>query len=341
MPLDVFLRPVEQADLATFYQDQLDPEGLAMAAVDSRDREAFTAHWARITTDDSITIRTVVCNGMVVGNIASWPMGAERFIGYWLGRAHWGQGIATAAVRELLAAEPVRPLLARVAKHNLASLRVLQKCGFEIKGEEPYTLADGRSGEKHVLELDLRRELRAMAADDRRTRDGLAADGTLEDGYDPRMEAVHRRNAARLAVVLEQQGWPGASLVGPEAAEAAWLIAQHAIGEPDFQRRSLRLLQEAAAQGEVPAWQPAMLEDRIRMFEGRRQLYGTQLEPDDEGRVQPYPIEDPEHVEERRVAVGLEPLAAVLARAGRGPRPRDPERFKEAWLRRVGWRRQE
>ena len=94
--------------------------------------------------------------------------------------------------------------------------------------------------------------------------------------------------------------------------------------------------------GEVRAWQPAMLEDRIRMFEGRPQLYGTQLEPDDEGRVRPYPIEDPGHVEERRQAVGLEPLAAILARDERVPRPKDPERFKreyEAWLHRVGWRR--
>ena len=192
-------------------------------------------------------------------------------------------------------------------------------------------------------ELDqLRHELIRLASDDRQVRNELAADGSLFGGYHPRMEAVHRRNAARLMAILDQYGWPGASLVGSEAAEAAWLIAQHAIGDPYFQRRCLRLLQEAAKRGEAQAWQPAMLEDRIRMFEGRPQVYGTQLEPDDQGQLRPYPIEDPEHVEERRRAVGLEPLSAHLTRAERMPLPTDRARFAreyQAWLRRVGWRR--
>jgi hypothetical protein len=191
-------------------------------------------------------------------------------------------------------------------------------------------------------ELDeVRRELLDLASEDRRVRDELASDGSLFDGYHPQMEAVHRRNAARLMTILDQHGWPGPSLVGPEAAEAAWLIAQHAIGQPDFQRRCLGLLRDAASRGEVPAWQPAMLEDRVRMLEGRPQLYGTQLEPDDEGRLRPYAIEDAEHVEERRRAVGLEPLSVRLARAERVPLPTDRARFAkeyEAWLRRVGWR---
>src|SRR5262245_52329534 len=78
-------------------------------------------------------------------------------------------------------------------------------------------------------------ELLEMAAEDRRMAEELSPEGSLFEGYHPRMEAIHRRNAARLAAILEEQGWPGASLVGDEAAEAAWLIAQHAIGEPDFQ----------------------------------------------------------------------------------------------------------
>lgn len=188
---------------------------------------------------------------------------------------------------------------------------------------------------------DLRRELLAMVAEDARVREELVADGSLYDGYHPKMEAVHRRNAARLTTLLNERGWPVPSLVGQDGAEAAWLIAQHAIGEPAFQRRCLGLLQEAVASGDVPAWQPAMLEDRVRMFEGRPQLYGTQLEPDHEGKPRPYLIEDPEHVEERRRAVGLEPLSERLAREKQVPLPRDRERFEreyEAWLRQVGWR---
>ena len=146
----------------------------------------------------------------------------------------------------------------------------------------------------------LARELCDLARLDARVREELAADGSLFHGYAPRMEGVHRRNAGRLAAIIEEVGWPSEPLVGAEAAEAAWLIAQHAIGEPDFQRRCLRFLLEGAARGELPAWQPAMLEDRIRMFEGRPQLYGTQLEPDDEGWLRPYEIEDPDRVAERR-----------------------------------------
>jgi hypothetical protein len=111
-----------------------------------------------------------------------------------------------------------------------------------------------------------------------------------------------------------ESGWPGEAIVGQEGASAAWLIAQHAIGEPTFQRACLLALEAAAARSEVPAWQPAMLEDRIRVFEGKLQRYGTQLQVDDEGELHPHPIEDPDGVEARRAAVGLEPLADRLAR---------------------------
>ncbi len=187
----------------------------------------------------------------------------------------------------------------------------------------------------------LRRELLDLVGEDLRTREELAADGSLFESYHPSMEAVHRRNAARLTEIIEAHGWPGRSMVGSDGAEAAWMIVQHAIGEPDFQRRCLAFLKDASSWGEAEPWQPAMLEDRIRMFEGRPQIYGTQIVPGPGGEPQPYTIEDPASVDERRRAVGLEPLGERLARAGRTPLPADPERFEreyEAWLRRVGWR---
>lgn len=217
-----------------------------------------------------------------------------------------------------------------------------------LAGAHEAGLSAGQSSSHRVMvepvsqQLDeLRGELLALASEDGRVRDELATGGSLFDGYHPRMEAVHRRNAARLMAAIDRHGWPSTSLVGPEAAEAAWLIAQHAIGEPDFLRRCLRLLESAANLGEVPGWQPAMLEDRIRMFEGRPQRYGTQPEPDEEGQLRPYPIEDPEQVEVRRRRVGLEPLSTRLSRAERVPMPADRVRFESeyrAWLRRVGWR---
>ncbi len=135
----------------------------------------------------------------------------------------------------------------------------------------------------------LRQTLLAMKEEDFSVRAELIAEGTLSEGYHPRMEAVHRSNAARLTGIIEQYGWPGKSLVGEEGAEAAWLIAQHAIGAP-FMRRCLSLLQRAGSRGEAPLWQAAMLEDRIRMFEGRPQIYGSQFQPDEDGET--VPVED-------------------------------------------------
>ena len=188
---------------------------------------------------------------------------------------------------------------------------------------------------------ELRRELVAMAALDLDVRENLIRRGVLNDGYHPEMEAIHVRNASRLKEILAEYGWPVPALVGDDGAEAAWLIVQHAIGDPPLQRQCLQLVQSAAKSGEVPLWQAVMLEDRIRMFEGKPQIYGTQLETDSEGTLRPYLIEDPEHVEERRSRVGLEPLSERLAREKPSPRPANPERFEreyQAWLRRVGWR---
>jgi hypothetical protein len=188
---------------------------------------------------------------------------------------------------------------------------------------------------------ELRRELVAMAALDLEVREDLIRRGVIYDGYHAEMEAIHGRNASRLKEILAEHEWPLPSVVGDDGAEAAWLIVQHAIGDPPLQRQCLRLLQRAAQTGEVPLWQAAMLEDRIRMFEGKPQIYGTQLETDSEGRVRPYRLEDPEHVEERRSNVGLEPLVKRLDREKPSPKPADPQRFEReylAWLRRVGWR---
>lgn len=195
------------------------------------------------------------------------------------------------------------------------------------------------------LDESVRQALLAMKEGDLSVRAELIAEGILaKEGYHPRMEAVHRSNAARLTRIIERYGWPGKSLVGEEGAEAAWLIAQHAIGDPPFMRRCLSLLQRAGRDDEAPLWQAAMLEDRIRMFEGRRQIYGSQFQQDENGEMIPYPIGNPEEVDERRRAVGLPPLqekwAELKEQAAREktPLPRDWREKYQAWLRRAGWR---
>ena len=185
----------------------------------------------------------------------------------------------------------------------------------------------------------------ALAARDLETRERLARDGSLFDGYHPEMQAVHEANARELETIVATVGWPTVPIAGEEGAEAAWLIAQHAIGLPRFQRKCLGLLEAAVAAGEAPAWQMAMMVDRIRTFEGRPQLYGTSFDWDDEGRLSPRPIEDPERVDRRRSEVGLEPLAVAVAklRARDAGEPRPPDlaehrRRMEEWARQVGWR---
>ena len=127
----VSLRVVEDSDLDVLFEQQADPEAAAMAAFPARDRERFDAHWARIRLDDPVVLRTILTDGLVAGNIGSWQDDGKRLIGYWIGREYWGRGVATQALALLVGEVSTRPLYAHVATHNVGSIRVLQKCGFE------------------------------------------------------------------------------------------------------------------------------------------------------------------------------------------------------------------
>jgi RimJ/RimL family protein N-acetyltransferase len=154
MPPHISLRDVEDNDLLTFFTQQQDPEALRMAAFPSRDRDAFMIHWSKILDEETCIVRTIFVGPEVAGHICSWPLAGERNIGYWLGREYWGQGIASAALAQFLTVVTTRPLFARVAKHNLASLRVLQKCGFHISGEDTFRYTpDSEPGEEFTLTL--------------------------------------------------------------------------------------------------------------------------------------------------------------------------------------------
>lgn len=184
-----------------------------------------------------------------------------------------------------------------------------------------------------------------MREEDHRVRDELVASGELGGPYVPRMEDVHRRNAARLRELIELHGWPAEDIAGKDGAEAAWLIAQHSVGEPSFQRRVLELLNACAAGGRVPRWHAAYLEDRIAMQEGRPQRYGTQwLDDARDGRIRPWTLADPERVDELRAQVGLEPLRPI-PEPGPDLAPEERRQLEEAqrwwdeWLASKGWRR--
>ena len=134
--MNIRLRTVEPGDLPLFFAHQQDAEAAAMAAFPSRDRAAFDAHWAKIQADPANLIRTVVVDGEIAGNVCSFTRDGMREVGYWIDRAYWGRGVATAAVTAYLDLEQTRPLYAGVAKHNTASIRVLQKCGFTFARDD-------------------------------------------------------------------------------------------------------------------------------------------------------------------------------------------------------------
>ena len=184
-----------------------------------------------------------------------------------------------------------------------------------------------------------------MRAEDSRVRDEIIKGMSSFSDYHPRMEEVHKRNAARLKEIIAEHGWPGRSLVGEDGAIAAWFIAQHSIGDPPFQRRALEFLLEACNKGEVSPKTVAFLGDRICMYEGRPQIYGTQFEPDEHGMPQPYQISDPKHVNERRKAIGMNTIEERTRELQADEQPEhDPERYAEMrrryqeWLKKVGWR---
>ena len=154
MPNAVHLRDVIAADLPTFFEHQLDPDATRMAAFRARDRDAFMAHWTKIMRDETVIIQTILCDGRVAGNIVSFEQSGARQVGYWIGKEYWGQGVATQALSQFLGHVKARPLYAHVAKHNIASIRVLEKCGFTICGEDRgFPDAGGEEVEEFILKL--------------------------------------------------------------------------------------------------------------------------------------------------------------------------------------------
>ena len=152
-PPEVSHREVRTSDLPILVEHQLDPEATRMAAFPSRQRDAFMAHWAKIMANPACTLRTVLSGGSVAGYIGTWPDGADRLNGYWIGREFWGRGIATAALAQFLHVETTRPLTARVVKHNVASIRVLEKVGFTLVGEEAFAVPGSTRVAEFIFKL--------------------------------------------------------------------------------------------------------------------------------------------------------------------------------------------
>lgn len=131
----ILLRAPLETDLPILFEQQLDPEAAAMAAFPSKDRGPFMLHWEKIMKDKAVTIRVILYKGKIAGHLVSWKQEYQQEVGYWLGKEFWGRGIASAALAEFLKLVKPRPLYSHVAIHNIASRRVLEKCGFYILDE--------------------------------------------------------------------------------------------------------------------------------------------------------------------------------------------------------------
>ena len=155
--MECVLREVRDEDLPALFEQWADPVAAHMAAFtppDHMDRDAFERRWSRLRADETLINRAILVDGEVTGTIGSWGDPGEREVTYWIGRSFWGRGIGTCALDAFLAVDPSRPLHARVAADNVASHRVLVKCGFRVIATDR-GFAEARGGEIEELVLRL------------------------------------------------------------------------------------------------------------------------------------------------------------------------------------------
>jgi RimJ/RimL family protein N-acetyltransferase len=151
----VVLRDVTETDLPSFFAFQLDAESNRMAAFAARDRDSFMAHWGKVLGNPANINQTILYDGEIAGNIASFEQDGQREVSYWIGREFWGRGVATRALAAFVNKVTTRPLYGYAATHNLASRRVLEKCGFALVGRhEAIMTLDGADVPGFVFKLD-------------------------------------------------------------------------------------------------------------------------------------------------------------------------------------------
>jgi hypothetical protein len=177
-------------------------------------------------------------------------------------------------------------------------------------------------------------------------REKLAKSGELSEGYNEEMKLLHNKNANILNEIIDTIGYPTIDKVGKEANEAAWLIIQHSIGQPEFMRKCAALLENAVKENRADVKSLAFLTDRIAVLEEKPQLYGTQFDWDKFGNLTPNPFDDLNKVNERRKSIGLntieeqtEIIRARVKSENQSP-PKDIEKRKQEidqWKMNVGW----
>ncbi|MGA1772399.1 MAG: DUF6624 domain-containing protein [Flavobacteriaceae bacterium] len=177
-------------------------------------------------------------------------------------------------------------------------------------------------------------------------RDQLLKAGLLQDGYHPKMEKLHLKNARALDAIIQKMGYPTIDKVGKAASEAAWLVIQHVISNPSFMKKFQQLLQKAVEQGKANPRDLAYLSDRIATFENRPQLHDTAFDWDQKGQLSPKRYDNLQKVNQRRKALGLIPLEDQVKKMQKQAKkeglqpPKDFKNREKAlriWQKKVGW----
>lgn len=196
------------------------------------------------------------------------------------------------------------------------------------------------------MNSDIGKKIIGLKNKDINLREKLKRKGILTNGYHPEMEKLHSANAKELSKIIDKIGYPTVDKVGKEASEAAWLIIQHSIGQPDFMKKSKRLLEIAVHEEKADPKELAYLMDRIAVFEGKKQFYGTQFDWDENGNMSPMPFDDLEKVNQRRRVIGLNTLeeqVEIMKNEVKNVNKRSQEDFEkrrreyEQWRKSVGW----
>mgnify|MGYP006274094619 FL=1 len=199
---------------------------------------------------------------------------------------------------------------------------------------------------RELTHPEISQRILALKQKDDGVRNKLIRAGTLADGYHEEMQAIHNSNTGEIDTIMESIGYPTANKVGREASDAAWLIIQHSIGRPDVMKKSARLLEKAVREKIADPQKLAYLTNRIAVFEGRPQLYGTQFDWNEEGKMTPNQYDNLERVNQRRAAIGLNTLQEQtkliqkrVEQENQHP-PKDlaeRNRAFDKWRRSVGW----
>lgn len=193
---------------------------------------------------------------------------------------------------------------------------------------------------------DIAKQIIELKNKDVALRSQLIQTGQLGNGYHEEMAKLHNKNAAVLNEIMDSIGYPTIEKVGKEGSEAAWLVIQHSIGQPEFMKKGVKLLENAVIENKANPINLAYLTDRIAVFEGKPQIYGTQFDWDENGVMSPQDFDDLEKVNQRRKSIGLNKLEEqtkiMRERVKKEIPPTDFVQRKyeiDKWKKSVGWKK--